>query len=291
MRTLTIIVPVSRMAGKLENFKSWICEIENYDIQVIIVHDKQDEKTTEEVQKIIRTIPREKIVYLEKTVISPGLARNLGLVESNSKWVMFADSDDVVRIDETFKLINEATHDKQVLVGGYSTIDLNDSHPIPKIQIAKSKIDLAINPGLWRVIFPSEIAKTHRFTSYRMAEDQEYLLGIGIFNRDLYFSKHIVYTYYQGIKGQLTSNSDAITELSEVIPITLTYLQKCDSERGIYVSVVVLRQVFTELKYARVQAIQNVRVRVASIIKLRNRKKLQLFVAVMIILWKKMIDG
>ena len=94
MKTLTIVVPISSMAGRLNNLSSWLCEALDFDVEVRLVHDFHDEDTSREVQELLRKLNNKNIIFLEMKFGSPGLARNHGLKDANSKWVMFVDSDD-----------------------------------------------------------------------------------------------------------------------------------------------------------------------------------------------------
>jgi hypothetical protein len=49
-------------------------------------------------------------------------------------------------------------------------------------------MSIAMDPGFWRMIFRREIIGSVRFTSYKMGEDQLFLLALDFFNRKLFFS-------------------------------------------------------------------------------------------------------
>ena len=42
---LTAIIPIGKMNGNLVILKSWISQIPNYPLKVILIHDFQDEST------------------------------------------------------------------------------------------------------------------------------------------------------------------------------------------------------------------------------------------------------
>lgn len=291
MRTLGIVVPVSRMAGKLENLSNWLPKVRNHDVEVIIVHDIQDSRSSNELKEIIRTISDTAISLVELKLGSPGLARNTGIERANSKWIMFVDSDDIVNLDEAFRLIHESDRKNQILVGSYAIKKVNRPGDRSVPNIANSKFDVAMNPGLWRMIFPTTIAQKHRFTEFRMGEDQEFILGVDFFNADVVFSQRILYTYFKGDAGQLTNSVEAISELSQVVPITISYLQKSNSKSGFYIAVVLLRQLLTEFKQAKGSKPQLLKLRFVDIGKLGLVKKMQLLLAILIITWKKVTNA
>ena len=291
MRTLVIVVPVSKMAGKLENLSSWLPKVSNHDLEVIIVHDIQDSSTSSELREIIRTISGAAISLVELKLGSPGLARNQGIERADSKWIMFVDSDDVVDLEEAFRLIAMSDRENQILVGSYATKNTNRLQDALIPSITKTMFDVAMNPGLWRMIIPTEIAQKHQFTEFRMGEDQEFILGIDFFSTDVVFSQKILYTYYKGDAGQLTNSAEAISELSLVIPITISYLQKSNYQSGFYIAVVLLRQLLTEFKQVKRSRAQLIKLRFSDIRKVGLKKKINFLIAILIFTWKKVSNA
>lgn len=287
MRTLCIVVPVTKMAGKLEQLSNWLPEVRNHDVEVIIVHDIQDSRTSNELKEIIESISDTAISLIELRLGSPGLARNEGVNRAKSKWIMFVDSDDVVDLGEAFRLIAKCNRKNQILVGSYAIQHVTTLEEVSTSNITKTKFDVAMNPGLWRMIIPTETAQKHKFTEIRMGEDQEYILGIDFFCADVLFSQEILYTYYRGNAGQLTTSAEAISELSLIIPITISYLQKSNRESGLYVAVVLLRQLITEFKQVKGFRAQLLRNRFSDLRKLGLEMKLKLLIAILIFVWKK----
>ena len=291
MRTLVIVVPVSKMAGKLENLSSWLPKVSNHDLEVIIVHDIQDSSTSSELKEIIGTISGAAISLVELKLGSPGLARNQGIERADSKWIMFVDSDDVVDLEEAFRLIAMSDRENQILVGSYATKNANRLEDALIPSITKTMFDVAMNPGLWRMIIPTEIAQKHQFTEFRMGEDQEFILGIDFFSTDVVFSQKILYTYYKGDAGQLTNSAEAISELSLVVPITISYLQKSNYQSGFYIAVVLLRQLLTEFKQIKRSRAQLLKLRFSDIRKLGLKKKIKFLIAILIFTWKKVSNA
>ena len=48
MKLLTAIVPIHKMAGRLDDLESWVREALELDIQVILIHDFGDAETEKE---------------------------------------------------------------------------------------------------------------------------------------------------------------------------------------------------------------------------------------------------
>ena len=62
---LTAIIPIGKMNGNLIILKSWIAQISNYPLKVILVHDFQDESTALELKKLVAD---EKNIKLRKKI-------------------------------------------------------------------------------------------------------------------------------------------------------------------------------------------------------------------------------
>lgn len=290
MKTLTIVVPISSMAGKLNNLSSWLCEALDFDVEVRLVHDFHDEDTSREVQVLVKQLNNNDIIFIEMKFGSPGLARNHGLKGANSKWVMFVDSDDILELKQVFFLIERAQNNNQILVGNFRIVNLSDATEAASGKLTRSRVDLAMNPGLWRLILPLSLARQHSFTEHKMGEDQEYLLGLDIFSRDLYFSQNIIYTYYRNNPGQLTSNPEAVLDLSKIIPKTVAYVGKSKFRVGIFISIILVRQLATELKNTKMSRPRLLFKQIKETWDLKLIKKIQIVLAVLIVAWKLAVD-
>ena len=55
---LSIIVPISDMAGKLDLLKDWLQETYSECIEVFLIHDKKDEGTSIELKNLERSIKK-----------------------------------------------------------------------------------------------------------------------------------------------------------------------------------------------------------------------------------------
>lgn len=202
---LTVIVPISRMAGKLQNLKMWISLVIGTNIKVVLVHDFQDTATSEELIDFIDLIRTPQIVLIEKYFGSPGLARNAGLLLAVTKWCCFWDSDDIPNLERTISNIGNAKPDTDVIISNFEIVNNRNSTFVDHY----SNLDhVALNPGLWRMVFKTEILKGKKFLDLLMGEDQIFLLDIDISNRNVEFSKEVTYSYITDIEGQLTNQAN-----------------------------------------------------------------------------------
>jgi len=247
--SLAIVVPVSLMPGYMNNLKSWLSTIPQGPIHVFVIHDQRDNDSTLELSEIIESCADERIQLTEVQVQAPGLARNIGLAMVTQEWVAFVDSDDIPDVRSIIRMIKERNFDSKVLVGQYETYDYSSKRKILNARSKSGFLDLALNVGIWRIVFNSAVIEKKLFTSLRMGEDQIFLLTLQIFRQKVHFQKIKTYKYFKNVSNQLTQNTSAIQDISKAIPITLAHLNTSSGKETGYILIMLLRQVITEFKY------------------------------------------
>lgn len=247
---LTVIVPISRMFGKMQNLMSWLISVDDHECEVIIVHDKQDEGTSEELKQLLQKLDSQKVEFLEGSFGSPGLARNFGKSHATGTHVMFCDSDDVLQLSSVLEVI-EKNPNNSVIIGSYTAVNSLSSqkfiiHPVPEnlFQLAKS-------PGMWRFIFRSEVVKNIDFAEFCMGEDQLFLAQVGMFSQDIVRVSETLYHYYTNNSSQLTSQKDRIPDLISVIHCLKEEEGRFDGKNRAFVKLLVLKNSLTILKNLR----------------------------------------
>jgi glycosyltransferase involved in cell wall biosynthesis len=240
---LSVVVPATRLHDKTKNLSKWLSDLHSSEVQVIIVHDVQDDQTSELLRSILDEIGNPSIRFLEGVYNSPGLARNAGLALVDSDWIWFVDSDDLPNISEGLKVIGSATQSAEVLVGAFR-VKILDHHLLKSASKNYGSFEsVAYNPGLWRMIFRTLSLGDLKFSEYKMAEDQLFLLEFDFFNRNVEFFENHLYTYFQGVVGQLTSNTVAIREIEQVIFRTIElFIHHHRNETKKFVAIMLIRQ-------------------------------------------------
>lgn len=247
---LTAIVPVSDMAGRLQNLENWLSEIHHLDIQVIIVHDFRDSVTEKQLLSILAALNSSKIVFLSGVFGSPGAARNMGLERADSNFVCFWDSDDLPHPQAIISELKTHSSDCDVLVGQYVRSSEN-SKDRPHTQSQDRSInDIAINPGLWRVIFRRDFVSSVKFKTMRMGEDQLFLAEIMALKPRVSFTLTVFYDYFVGHPGQLTQSPPAIFELFDAYREILTLRKGTSGREFEFNSFIISRMTLTLVKFA-----------------------------------------
>jgi len=221
---LSVIIPISRMAGRLQNFAITMTNICMEDeIQVILIHDIQDSKTSPEIRDILELHSSESVTLVEKYIGSPGGARNLGLTYVKGSWINFVDSDDVYNPFELLKILRMlSAMETNALISNYETMD-----SVTKIvnvhENKESWTKVALQPGLWRWTFLTKSIGRTRFSHLSMGEDQKFLYEFCQKKQGIHFTDLITYRYTTNQELQLTNLSkpkrDLVQVLSEILQI------------------------------------------------------------------------
>lgn len=220
--SLSVVVPVTNMSGKLQNLKSWISEISPYDIQVILVHDFRDAETSEELKNLIFDYSKDKnIIITEGQFGSPGVARNIGLSLVKNEWVAFWDSDDLPQVDNVMKELFRSSDITLDCIVGNFRVNFVNSKRFKQKPLSDNYLDeIGLNPGVWRFLFRTSQLGATRFANLSMAEDQVFLANFFSRSRNIKVSNSLFYIYFVGLNTQLTQNSKAMKDL----PIALELL-------------------------------------------------------------------
>lgn len=245
MQELTVIVPIAKMSGKLANLAKWLPEAIRNDIQVVLVHDEQDDETGTEIRNLLDSFNSDKIKLLELKAGSPGHARNFGVPFAQTNWVIFWDSDDLPLVDNALIAIAEAEDDTDAICCQYVSRSNSKSQQKSKTY---NKKQLALNPGIWRILLKRELLENRSFTDFLMGEDQVFLLDIGLYSARVKFSNLCTYTYFVGDENQATRNVKSINDLQRAID----YLQDKYDANNSFANLVILKMTVTLIRKGEV---------------------------------------
>lgn len=275
---LSVITPISKMAGRLENLTTWLEEISYLPVEVIIVHDVQDEDTGPELDALVSSLSNPRIKLIHKFCGSPGAARNLGFSKATAGWISFWDSDDRPKVKEFFDMVIKGSERRSdICVGSYVEITPRSmKHHLVKATGAFDSHQLLHNPGVWRMAFNREFTKNAKFAEYRMAEDQYFLCSLDLSSSNCYLSDKSVYEYYSGFGNQLTKSKAAFDDIPSVLKLMINLALSADSiDKISFIDNVIARVMLTGVKNAKIKVKIEIIGLLISIQKLRRRKILQ----------------
>lgn len=210
---LSVIVPVTKMAGKLSQLTSWMLKTLDFSIQVIIIHDVTDLITGVELREIISKNKFPNVIFIEGRYGSPGLARNAGIDIATGEWYVFWDSDDNPMVENVMSALMETSSYDEIVVGEFSVRNHRDGSLRENRNEFLSLNSIAMNPGVWRMIFRSSIIHGTRFTNLRSGEDQVFLSQIDFVEKNLKFNSAIFYEYSIEQDSQLTNSIQSLRDL------------------------------------------------------------------------------
>jgi glycosyltransferase involved in cell wall biosynthesis len=203
------------MAGKLEQLEISVSEALKEKAKVIIVHDKAEELTEIELLQITNRINHPNLELISGSFNSPGFARNAGMKHVNTEWVIFWDADDLPMVADCLEFFDVVVKSgSEIGVGNFQELDFlkekTSTYPLNKSQDLNS---IAAYPGIWRMIFRSELILENPFTSLLLAEDQVLLSDIRFATRKIAYTESTVYNYVTGNPNSLTGRKRKIEDL------------------------------------------------------------------------------
>ena len=253
---LTVVIPVTRMASRLQNLEKTLVQCRQNSVKVVLVHDVQDTETGQELQNLVRELSQSDspfITLIEKYCGSPGQARNLGKELVITEWVAFWDSDDVAEVSEFLRMISEAKKSgDQIAVGGYRVIDSNSMFPISIREFtgkkAKRDAEIFLNPGIWRWGFRNDLITGINFQNFKMGEDQIFLLDSSVLDHRIYYSPNVVYDYFINSNFQSTNNRLSFARFGAVTSYIFASFERKSADMKKFAMVVLLRLFFTGMR-------------------------------------------
>ena len=215
---LSAIMPLRGPLVDFNFLKELLVQSENKGIQVIVVHDINDVATSSILRELFIEFKLSMHQLFEARLNSPGLARNVGLLNSSADWVCFWDSDDQPIPEQFLRMIQFGVERKsEIVIGEFSNLESGAEKKIKSKELRMREISIVLNPGIWRMIFRRELLEPTRFIRSLMGEDQAFLVDIQLFKRKIDWYPHVTYKYRVGEVNQLTSNSKNVRELESTI--------------------------------------------------------------------------
>lgn len=251
---LSVVIPVTRMAGKLGNLKLTLTAAADEEVSVILVHDIADSETSNQLIKVASEIPHLKFVLKENHFGNPGDARNAGLKFVSEGWFAFWDSDDLPNVREFSAMIARASEDgADVAIGGIETCYFGSEKeirefPASSVDSRNSTFNLAQMPAFTRMAFRNFDLSTVNFPPLSMGEDLVFLARSKFLDRKIYIHPKSVYLYILNFPGQLTSDSSKLKQVSEIWKHLNEEYKKTSGMMQSYLSFQIIRNQLVVLK-------------------------------------------
>jgi glycosyltransferase involved in cell wall biosynthesis len=246
-------MPIGNPARDFDNIVASVKEFQSIDqSELILVIDSPDCPEASALSKIFSH--KENVTVLHSSCGNPGGARNLGKEHSIGEWISFIDSDDSIDFKNYYQLVVEGSlAGAELTLGRYQLIKeaeviLDSKENISEHCVAKC---IARNPGIWRMSFKRNLIEDIDFPNLRMAEDQIFLARLRFWERDIWISDFLVYTYRRNIVGQLTRSQDAISDLLKAQEMTLGLLfrEPLKSDGSRILAIVFINQLLTSVRH------------------------------------------
>jgi len=287
---LSVVVPIKDMENRLQNLETWYTSLSSNDLEVIFVHDETDDGTAEEIQKVIDRSKFQNFKFIKGRYGGPGSARNAGLEHTVGTWVSFWDSDDISFPDEFLSQIKAAAEIDDVIIGDFEIAN-ESKKSITRNLINRNKPieSVAMNPGIWRVIFKKDLIGSLRFLDIRMGEDQVFLANYLLKISKIRYADRIFYRYFVGNSSQLTNNRKAISDLKYATRATLQLCKVATMDHVVFLIIVFERQILTGLKHATFKTkVSLLRIQLEAFFLLKPSKSFYIFSAIRIILGNRL---
>jgi len=247
---LSIIVPITKMKSRLGNLEKWINEVNSEKIEIILIHDDQNDGTQEELEVIVNKYHSKQIQLHKYRCGSPGGARNKGKSLARGEWITFWDSDDIPNLKQVLDCMSSINlSEVDLIIGAYNVKDNLTKKIYNGTQPKNLNLSLlAINPGLWRYIFRKSLIRDNSFSLLLMGEDQIFLSLLPWGNMKIYSSNLNFYTYIVNQKNQATLNVKSQKDILKARNIVKDNFFSSSSSAKKFIAMLYLRQTITSLR-------------------------------------------
>lgn len=227
---ISAIIPIGDVKRDFDNLLSIAKSVNELNFELIYVFDSQsDSDLVAELKREISQIIENR-VFLNVQFQNPGETRNIGIVHATGEYIVFWDSDDLPIPHQIIQIANRMTKlNIEISICSYFSIGEDFSS---ELKIIKKMDDIAYNPGIWRWVFKSEIARKFKFPPLRWGEDQCYLAAqlSSQLEPKIYFEP--IYIYKNNRHGSLTKDRTNVVDLLNAIDlvssnISLNFRNSC----------------------------------------------------------------
>jgi glycosyltransferase involved in cell wall biosynthesis len=248
-KLISAIVPVAGFANGTSQIDTWTQSRSLRNFEVIFVNDSDDIQVERKLQELaLKLRETSKVKVIKSRCRNPGGSRNLGLTIAQGSWIVFWDCDDIPNPQKVLEMIIIADNSgSDVTLGDFQRLDSSSAKvTLKEISNRQKPLEsVAINPGLWRFAFKSDLLSDTKFPELSMAEDQIFLADILGKSDNLSCFQEVVYEYWNHPSGQLTKNVEKIGQLNIAVE---HFYKKYKARKCLPLLIVIIRLTVTVLK-------------------------------------------
>ena len=223
MPKVSIILPVYNVEKYLSQCLDSIVNQTLKDFECICVNDGSPDNSLAILQKYAQKDKRFKIISQENKGLS--VARNVGMSNVSTKYLVFVDSDDW--LDKNYLQVlyeNAKQTDSDIVACNYTKYYEKENNFVPDILPQERKVSINdmlslkiskgyAQPTIWSKIFRTDLLKKNNinFFENRFAcEDSPFVALSFIYLKKITYIEDILYFYRKAVKDSATSNKDKL---------------------------------------------------------------------------------
>ena len=234
---LSVIIPTFNSSNTIERLIHSMSNQIFKDFELIFIDDNSSDDTVNIIRKTLENFPMVHQIHVNETNNGPGYSRNRGIEKANGDYIVFIDSDDVVREDHLSSLYDNIKDYDSVFIKGIKVDDegnlfnfkvdrfdplvelsIKNGHVIKAVDIINLELLMKIPFSFVFLLYKKDIILNNdiKFNEeFRYAEDTEFAMKYLSNCGEVKFVNKYTYYYYQE-KGSI-SDSIAFKRFDSII--------------------------------------------------------------------------
>ena len=213
--SVTVIIPYKNNLNYLFPALKSIFNQTYRNFRILIIYDDEDKSDLDKIRKFLKIVNHKKKIcvkiFINKSCLGAGYARNVGIRKSKSKYVAFLDSDDLWTKNKLKVQIDFMEKNKQVFSHS-SYFVINSKKEIVSIRKAKPVITFdqlirSCDIGLSTVIINLNFIKKNNLFFPKIQTKEDFVLWLKVLSK-IKFIKGLdrKLSYYRKMSDTLSSN-------------------------------------------------------------------------------------
>ena len=256
---VSIIIPIANNRTAANFVYRYLMNAPSF-MEFILVYDEEDLSFLATVRRELKNFRNVRLVAIQCNVRSPGLARNIGFKHALGEWVAFWDCDDKINLERFISEFNDLSNSEADIViwNFQKCIDIAGSKDSSVILHGSSIINVATNPGIWRMLFRRNVISGIKFTNLLWGEDLLYFCSLLGLEPTVTFRNEIFYEYTIGNPEQLTAQRVRAAHLdtaAQEVSRVLKEFEVANDELRQSLKIILMGIHMTQLKYSSLAAL------------------------------------